>query len=174
MCKQTSLEEALINNSEPGLPRGPVMGSRVIYNISFAMFSCPLHADEWPPGRSSHFLHWAFVYYRSALIFAGTNGDGCLHGKTIPVSLLNVLPFRNISVRLLTLALLKDSYSRSKKLGLILFIWGNRSKTRYDKTRSPVFRKALTRRGWMQRKSVRRPSQHPSVRRIPYSIPYTL
>lgn len=140
MCKQTSLEEALINNSEPGLPRGPVTGSRVIYNISFAMFSCPLHADEWPPGRSSCFhCTGPCLLQKRSYLCRGPNGDGCLHGKTIPVSLLNVLPFRSISVRLLTLALLKDSYGRSKKNRFNFVHLGNQSKTRYDKTRSPVF-----------------------------------
>ena len=166
MCKQNSLEEALINNSEPGLPRGPVIGSRVIYNISFAMFSCPLHADEWPPGRSSCIrCTGPCLLQKRSYLCRGPNGDGCLHGKTIPVSLLNVLPFGSISVRLLTLAPLKDSYSKFKKLGLILFIWKSRAKP--DMTRQGHLCSALTRLGWMPENQLEAFETHRSEDSLP-------
>lgn len=114
-----------------------------------------LQASETPPPPD-----------RDYFLCRGPNGDGCLHGKTIPVSLLNVLPFRSISVRLLTLALLKDSYGRSKKLGLILFIWEIRAKP--DMTRQGHLCSALSRWGWMQENRLEAFATHWSEDSLPW------
>lgn len=71
MCKQTSLEEALINNSEPGVPRGPVtelsgdlqqLLCHVLMSPACKLVTTP---EDLPVAKAP-----GLVYYRNTLIFA--------------------------------------------------------------------------------------------------------